>query len=286
MHINHVTSLDFCIRHNGDRHRTNKYELMRRKENPSLVIRRGDEFQLRIGLKEPYDKNRDVISLLFKCRDRKTPNYGQGTLVGVSLTEGSENLYSWSAVVQETAQNSIVVNVRPAPNCIVGLWDLEIDTKTIERHTFRADNPIYILYNAWCVNDEVYMESEEWRDEAVLNGDGLIWRGSVNYPTLWKYAQYEKDILDCAMYLITNIGGLSGYLRSDLVSVSRALSAAVNVNDDNGVVYGNWSGDYSGGKAPSYWTGSMDILQEYYKTKKPVRYGQCWVFAGVLTSGR
>ncbi|GJQ84640.1 Tg [Trypoxylus dichotomus] len=284
VHLSYVEGVDFCIEENGQRHRTDKYEHMQRKENPELVVRRGDEFKLRIALKEMYDKDRDVMTFLFKCRDRRVPNYSHGTLIGVTMTEKPQNPYSWSVVLEEVTKNSIVVSVRPAPTCIVGVWDLEIDTQTIERHTYRSPNPIYIIYNPWCVNDEVYMESGEWKDEAVLSSDGLVWRGSPNYPTLWKYAQFERDVLDCALYLITNVGGLSGYLRSDLVAVTRALSAAVNVNDDYGVVVGNWSNDYTGGKAPSYWTGSKDILQEFYKTKKPVRYGQCWVFAGVLTS--
>lgn len=59
----------------------------------------------------------------------------------------------------------------------------------------------------------------------------------------------------------------------------------VNANDDNGVVLGSWSGNYVGGTAPMDWIGSVTILQQYYKTKKPVRYGQCWVFAGVLNTG-
>lgn len=197
----------------------------------------------------------------------------------------SENVHSWGAGLEEVLERAIVVNIRPAPSCIVGVWDLEIDTVTTSRHTFRTDSPIYILYNPWCETDETFMASEEWRDEVVSSSDGLIWRGSPTYPTFWKYGQFEKGILDCAMYLITNVGGLSGYVRTDLVAVSRALSAAVNVNDDYGVVMGNWSGDYSGGKAPTYWTGSVDILQEYYRTKQPVRYGQCWVFAAVLTTG-
>ena len=28
----------------------------------------------------------------------------------------------------------------------------------------------------------------------------------------------------------------------------------------------------------------MKIFQEYYKTEKPVKYGQCWVFSGVMTT--
>lgn len=64
----------------------------------------------------------------------------------------------------------------------------------------------------------------------------------------------------------------------------RALSAAVNASDDYGAVMGNWSTDHSGGTAPTKWLGSGEILQKYYKKKKPVKYGQCWVFSGVLTT--
>jgi transglutaminase 1 len=60
----------------------------------------------------------------------------------------------------------------------------------------------------------------------------------------------------------------------------------VNSPDDNGVVMGNWTDDFGGGISPTLWIGSMKILQQFYKTKKPVKYGQCWVFAGVLTTSK
>lgn len=60
----------------------------------------------------------------------------------------------------------------------------------------------------------------------------------------------------------------------------------VNSPDDHGVLVGNWSGDYGGGQAPTFWSGSVAILQQYYKAKKPVKYGQCWVFSGVVTTGK
>lgn len=61
----------------------------------------------------------------------------------------------------------------------------------------------------------------------------------------------------------------------------------VNSNDDNGILQGNWSGNYDGGESPSSWTGSVDILRKWKSSGfRPVRYGQCWVFAGVLTTGR
>ncbi|XP_013396811.1 protein-glutamine gamma-glutamyltransferase K-like, partial [Lingula anatina] len=57
-----------------------------------------------------------------------------------------------------------------------------------------------------------------------------------------------------------------------------------NSLDDDGILVGNWSGDYSGGTAPTAWVGSVAILEEYWKTKQPVKFGQCWVFSGVVTT--
>ncbi|XP_006790597.1 protein-glutamine gamma-glutamyltransferase K-like [Neolamprologus brichardi] len=59
----------------------------------------------------------------------------------------------------------------------------------------------------------------------------------------------------------------------------------VNSPDDQGVLEGNWSGDYSNGTSPTVWSGSVEILEEYHKKNgTPVKYGQCWVFAGVVTT--
>jgi len=59
----------------------------------------------------------------------------------------------------------------------------------------------------------------------------------------------------------------------------------LNSPDDNGVLMGNWSGDNRGGVSPLAWTGSVAILQEFFRTRRPVKFAQCWVFAGVLTTG-
>lgn len=66
----------------------------------------------------------------------------------------------------------------------------------------------------------------------------------------------------------------------------RLFSAQINSNDDGGVVAGNWSGNYGGGLDPRNWNGSVEILKEWKKSGfRPVRYGQCWVFAGTLNTG-
>ena len=57
-------------------------------------------------------------------------------------------------------------------------------------------------------------------------------------------------------------------------------------DDDNGVIWGNWSGRYGDGTAPSKWTSSSAILGEYVRNggETPVKWGQCFAFAGCLTS--
>ncbi|XP_054711859.1 annulin-like [Uloborus diversus] len=189
--------------------------------------------------------------------------------------------------------NSIQIEVTPTPTCIVGEWIVEVDTKVKKereeqakslRHT--SKQPIYILFNPWCKQDTVYMSESEHRKEYVLNEGGLIWRGTNNRlrPTVWNYGQFEKDVLECCCYLLGHISKLSIVSRADPVKVVRHISAVVNSPDDNGVLVGNWSGDYGGGQAPTFWGGSVAILQQYYKNKKPVKYGQCWVFSGVVTT--
>lgn len=49
---------------------------------------------------------------------------------------------------------------------------------------------------------------------------------------------------------------------------------------------GNWSGNYADGTSPMAWSGSGAILEQYLQTKRAVKYAQCWVFGGVLTTGR
>lgn len=65
-----------------------------------------------------------------------------------------------------------------------------------------------------------------------------------------------------------------------------ASSAQVNSNNDQGVVQGQRQGKYGGGTSPLHWRGSVAILHKSFKGRfKPVRYGQCWVFAGVMCTG-
>ncbi|WAR12501.1 TGMH-like protein, partial [Mya arenaria] len=71
------------------------------------------------------------------------------------------------------------------------------------------------------------------------------------------YRYFTGDVLDCALDLLDQ-AEIKDQARHNPVVIARKLSAL--------------------------WTGSTAILEQYYRNKKPVRYGQCWVFSGVLTS--
>ena len=50
------------------------------------------------------------------------------------------------------------------------------------------------------------------------------------------------------------------------------------------VLEGRWdfiNDNFDDGTHPSVWENSHEILQKFYRTYKPVKYGQCWVFAAI-----
>lgn len=228
------------------------------------------------------------INHLFK--DEEKPTFGQGTLIGVPLLKKSDKSLAWSAILESTDDSKIRVKITTPHDCVIGKWRMDVDTKIINEgaYSYSWSTGIYVLFNPWNKKDIVYMKNEEWRNETVLNDVGLIWRGTANRlrPCVWKYSQFEKNVLECSLYLITEVGKVRGNAKSDPIRITRALAAAVNSIDDEGAIEGNWSDDYSGGIAPYKWIGSLEILQKYYKKKKPVKYGQCWVFSGVLATSK
>ncbi|XP_066246392.1 annulin-like [Euwallacea similis] len=287
-HILIVRSIDPCLAENGINHKTSKYDLMRRLYYPQLVVRRGQFFKLIITFSRPYDEDKDGISFIFVVDDEEKPSHGNSTMVAVPLLKKPDRYLPWNVVLHSVEENTITVNIMTSPEAIVAKWRMDIDTKIIDNgaYSYSWDMRIYLLFNPWSKHDQVYMKSEDWREEAVMNDVGIIYRGTYNRikPVIWKYDQFEKNVLDCSLYLVHTVGKVKSNYRSDPVKITRALAAAVNSSDDEGAVMGNWSTDHSGGTAPTKWLGSMEILQKYYKKKKPVKYGQCWVFSGVLTT--
>ncbi len=96
--------------------------------------------------------------------------------------------------------------------------------------------------------------------------------------------KFEDVCLEAALYLLEK-SSLATQAHGNPTRVARVLTAMVNsVDQDGGLLTGNWSGKYDGGHNPVYWNGSVEILREFMKNKQPVKFGQCWVFSGVLTT--
>ncbi|XP_054670573.1 coagulation factor XIII A chain [Grus americana] len=264
---------------NKQQHHTDKYY------SPKLIVRRGQSFQIQVDFNRPYKPETDRFWLEYLIG--RYPQQNKGTyipvLVGDVLKPGE-----WGAKITHKENNSVRLSIMSSATCIIGKFRLYVAVWTpfgILRTHRNSATDTYILFNPWCQQDAVYLDDEKEREEYVLNDVGIVFHGNINDIKVrsWSYGQFEENILDACLFLMDKAElDLSG--RGNPIKICRVASAVINSRDDNGVIAGSWDNTYTYGVAPSAWTGSVDILLEYYSSKQPVRYGQCWVFAGVFNT--
>uniref|UniRef100_W5K0A4 Protein-glutamine gamma-glutamyltransferase K n=1 Tax=Astyanax mexicanus TaxID=7994 RepID=W5K0A4_ASTMX len=261
-------------------HHTDRYH------SDNLIIRRGQTFQMRIELSRPFDPTTDKLHLELKIGP--TPIVSKGTLVIIPLVEDMQD-DRWEAKITEKIGNKLKLSINSLPTAVIGRYDLTVVTQTPKgtlSSTRNPENDIYMLFNPWCEEDSVYMDSEEERNEYVMNDVGMIYYGTDSQigARTWNFGQFADGMLAACLFILEQSRTpVSGW--GDAVNVVRVVSAMVNSPDDQGVLEGNWSGNYVGGTSPTAWSGSVDILKQYHKSGgSPVKYGQCWVFSGVTTT--
>ncbi|NXH18714.1 F13A factor, partial [Bucco capensis] len=264
---------------NKQQHHTDKYY------SPKLIVRRGQAFQITIDFNRPYRPATDHFWLEYLIG--RYPQQNKGTYIPVLLSDVLKP-DKWGAKITQQENNSIQLSIMPSSSCIVGKFRLYVAVWTpfgILRTPRNAATDTYILFNPWCQQDAVYLDDEKEREEYILNDVGIVFHGNITDIKLrsWSYGQFEENILDACLFLMDKAElELSG--RGNPIKICRVASAVINSRDDNGVIAGSWDNSYTAGVAPSAWTGSVDILLEYYSSHQPVRYGQCWVFAGVFNT--
>lgn len=278
-----VRSIDLMKSKTGENlveHHTNLYQ------SDKFIIRRGQTFQMWITLSRPFDPKTDKLHLELKTGP--LPAVSQGTHIIVPLVEELED-GRWEAAIVKQEDRRIKLSVNSPPTAVIGRYQLTVETSSPNGKATSSHDPandIYMLFNPWCEDDSVFMDSEEERQEYVLNDVGRIYYGTKHQIGVrtWDYGQFDDGILAaCIFVLEKSQTPNSGW--GDPVNVTRIISAMVNSPDDFGVLEGNWSGNYSLGTSPTVWSGSVEILKEYHKNKgTPIKYGQCWVFAGVFTT--
>ncbi|XP_077074092.1 protein-glutamine gamma-glutamyltransferase K isoform X1 [Siphateles boraxobius] len=247
----------------------------------NLIVRRGQSFQMWIELSRPFNSKTDNLQL------QLSSVVTTGILISVPLVDELED-NGWEMKIVEQKDTRVRVSVNTLSSASIGRYMISVVSFSHRRKLVFpcAPNDLVLLFNPWCEDDPVYLDNEAERKEYVLNSMGRIYYGTEKQigARTWNYAQFEQDVLEACLFLMER-GRVAMTEWRDPIIVSRMISALVNSNDDRGVLMGNWSDSYEGGTSPTAWTGSGDILKQYYKSAgKPVKFGQCWVYAGVTTS--
>ncbi|XP_063206039.1 protein-glutamine gamma-glutamyltransferase E-like [Chroicocephalus ridibundus] len=271
-------STNWHVKENARDHHTSKFS------SRELIVRRGQAFVITFNGAEEAEQN---LTFIVETGPKPSKQTRTQAIFGISSTVSKE---SWSAVLQSTSSNSVSISISSPPNAVIGRYKLSVQSDSSSSASLGT---FVLLFNPWSSGDDVFMPSKAECEEYVLEEFGIIFAGNKNHISSfgWNFGQFQADILDiCLSMLDRSLSYRQDPItdashRNDPKYLGRVLSAMVNANDDQGVVLGNWSGNYEGGKSPSSWTGSGEILQSWKKSGfRPVRYGQCWVFAAVLTT--
>lgn len=268
-----LESTDLQQSANASAHRTSEFM------SKDLIVRRGQPFTVDFTLNRPAQTS-DNLKL----------NISTGPIsIDLPIEIPSPgNKAPWSASSTQKS-NTLTVTINSPVNAVIGRYAMTLSFSSGWSSASKSLGNVYLLFNPWAKDDAVYMENENERKEYVLNETGIIFYGSSSTPRArpWDFGQFEEQILDITLKILDSSidyrrdSRKDVNLRHDPVHVGRVLSAMINSQNDNGIVVGNWSGDYSGGERPTKWNGSTDILRQWMKNG-PVEFGQCWVFAGVL----
>ncbi|XP_029470563.1 erythrocyte membrane protein band 4.2-like isoform X2 [Rhinatrema bivittatum] len=252
-----------------------------------LIVRRGQDFTIILHFKsevKQYLKNLRKFFLI--AQTGPTPSKLNGTK-NEFIISNLGNKKSWSAAVRERDLYSWTISVTTPASAVIGRYTFLLRLHTKFQHSVHKLGDFILLFNPWCPEDRVFLPNEAQRQEYVLSEDGIIYWGTESsiecYP--WNFGQGDKAIIDiCLQLLDVNSQGLKETNKgraawNDPVHLCRML----NCNDEKGILYGSWNGEYSGGTPPGKWKGSAPILHQWLSTNcQPVRYGQCWVFAAVM----
>uniref|UniRef100_A0A3Q2YED2 protein-glutamine gamma-glutamyltransferase n=1 Tax=Hippocampus comes TaxID=109280 RepID=A0A3Q2YED2_HIPCM len=260
-----MQQVELEIEENLQRHRTAGFS-----HSKALVVRRGAPFRVSLPMKD---------SRLY-------------VTMPVTLPENSPSS-RWAAFMDPKGldvTNPSMYICAPS-SASVGCYSFKVLAFAQDKLQFRASGKFILLCNPWCHADSVYIPFEDQREEYIQNDSSLLFMGTatnvVSRP--WSMDQFEPGILEACLNLLNvspqhQRNKRMDYLyRNNPVYISRVVSAMINCEDDRGVLKGNWSGDFSGGVHASTWTGSGDILRTWAQSGyRPVKYGQCWVFAAVM----
>lgn len=259
----------------------------------TTVLRRGQPFFMAVRMKDRnFDARRDILRVSFNFGPSPQVTKGTRVVLPFRMTqrEFTRAPQKWDIRLHQQDGMNITFQVNIPANALVGLWRVNIETTTATPGArvddFRFKDDIYILFNPFCRDDPVYLDSEDLRREYIMNETGKVFVGTHNRPKgrRWVYGQFSDVTLPVAQLLLEQ-SGLNPTERGNPVQVVRAIAGIINSTDGIGLLEGKWEGSFEDGVCPWSWTGSSRIFEQYLRNgSKPVKYGQCWVYAAVATS--
>ncbi|ELV12806.1 Protein-glutamine gamma-glutamyltransferase E, partial [Tupaia chinensis] len=278
-----LQNFNWQVSSNRQAHHTDKFS------SQNLICRRGQPFFVLMTFNRKFGSGDD---LSFTVLTGPAPSESAKTKAVFPLSSGT-NSGGWSARLENNNNNNLAVAISSPANAPIGLYTLNLQISSQGSVSSLKLGTFMLLFNPWQQADSVFMGNHAEREEYVQEDAGIIFVGSTNRISMvgWNFGQFEDDILSISLAILDRSlnyrrdAATDVARRGDPKYVCRVLSAMINSNDDNGVLAGNWSGDYTGGRDPRNWNGSVEILKEWKRTGfRPVRFGQCWVFAGTLNT--
>uniref|UniRef100_A0A3Q1GNH6 Coagulation factor XIII A chain-like n=1 Tax=Acanthochromis polyacanthus TaxID=80966 RepID=A0A3Q1GNH6_9TELE len=166
-----VENVDMSQQINKPKHYTTAYETQ------NLVVRRGHEFVVRVSFNRELVQE-DDFQLEFLIGSN--PSANKGSLVVVTF--GSRRGGPWAGQILEMQGSSVLLGVTPSPTAIVGKYRTYVAISVgsgMQRTKRNAATDLYMLFNAWCPEDPVFLANDSERMEYVLNDFGIIYQGSM-----------------------------------------------------------------------------------------------------------
>nr|XP_061812928.1 protein-glutamine gamma-glutamyltransferase 2-like [Nerophis lumbriciformis] len=276
-HRGHILDVDLRCRENNSAHRTREIDWNR------LIVRRGQPFAISVQCSPESGFGQTQLALVL--------HLGKRDEVVIKVEKGDRTKDGWW-FRQEGAHGKVQLTVHSPADAIIGHYRLNVLATTTDGHVLEKNDKaqFHLLYNPWCRDDAVYIPDEKLLQEYIMNENGIIYVGTSDYigSRHWHFGQFEENVMDICFEILDNSNEALRNSQKDIkqrwdpVYVGRIISAMVNSNGDRGVLVGRWQEPYTDGVSPSKWTTSVPILQKWSNGgARPVKYGQCWVYAAV-----
>ncbi|KAK0424769.1 hypothetical protein QR680_008842 [Steinernema hermaphroditum] len=283
-----ISKVDILSAQNAATNRTRMYGLTQRHPY-TLVIRRGVSFVIRVGFNRSFNVDQQELGIVLETGQR--PRLERRTKILLSVDKCSSDLAadSWGACVSESYGSQVDIKIQTDVHAIIGVWGFQIvalKEGSIKEELYQHDKHIYMLFNPFHKDDPVYMEDNHALQAYLLEETGELYLGSKSSQISkrpWNFGQFQDECLHATMVALNSYWeemGTKEEDRSDPIKVSRCMTNLIRLY----VLRGRWEEPYNDGAPPWTWNGSVRILKQFLKTRKIVRYGQCWVFGGLLAT--